>query len=72
MSEHSVLVVYAKMIWGKEDMRQLYRLLKRYRGQVRAVAIVLELEPGTARALPGAYRMRLLPLPAQILLGDGG
>jgi len=72
MSEHSVLVVYAKSVMSREDLRQVQRLIKRYRGQIRAVAVVLELEPGTARALPGAYRMRLLPLPAQILLGDGG
>ena len=65
------LVVYAKMIWGREDMRQLYRLLKRYRGQVRAVAVVLELPAETARALPGAYRMRLVRLPASLLLEDG-
>ena len=68
----SELVVYAKMILSREDLRQLHRLLKRYRGQVRAVAVVLELEPETARALPGAYRMRLLPLPASLLLLENG
>jgi len=60
------------MILSREDLRQLHRLLKRYRGQVRAVAVVLELEPKTARALPGAYRMRLLPLPASLLIEHEG
>ena len=70
MGELRILALQGPL--GPQELRLLWRLLRRHGSRVLAVALVVELDPGQAGGLAKGYGLRPLRLPASLLLEDGG
>jgi hypothetical protein len=70
MMARTRISVFIKTLDGKQSERELYRLLRRYKDRIIAIAIVVEVEKGQVGSLARHYRLQRVTIPPEILLAD--